>query len=227
VNTDLILLVWGIALLGAVTILVTDLKQIAGAARAGVRPATIVFAVDALLMIGVGLATVYGRDLAEYAPRSYLVLQGALPLLLCLCGGWLAARWFVAGRRTQVERALHSPSGWFVLALLLGIGLLTQGVTGLLLDSAAVLALALVWLFAQRLEARGLQRLRLGAALALFWAGAFLVYLMLLPPEVVVEAMVEEGAAHETAGAERVLLWVVPPALLTALLLGFFKRQRG
>lgn len=224
-NMSLILMLWSAVLLAAVVIVATDVRR-GPSSRGGVSPAVIVLAVDALLLIVAGMGARYGLQLPEEMPRLYQVLQGAMPLLLCVLGGGLAARWFVTGGDVQTRAVWHSPAGGSALLLALGLALMSGGAAGIMMDSAAVLILLLCGLFAQKLGARGLQRLRLGAALTLLWAGAFLVYLMLLPPEVVVEAMVEEGAAAATASGES-FLWVAPLVFVAAFLLGFIKRQRG
>lgn len=216
------LILWSVALLGTMVIVAIDLRR-----KGGTWSSRMYLVVDALLMIGVGLSSLYGLQLPEEAPRLHYILQGLLPLLLCVFGGFLAARWFVTGWRTAAEGAWHSPSGAIALALALGLVLATGGEAGIAMDSGAVITLVLAWLLAQRLGDCGLQSMRFGAALCLLWAGAFLVYLMIFPAQVVVEAVVEEGAATASAAPGESLLWVVPLVFLTAFLLGFFKRQRG
>lgn len=226
-GTHLILSLWTLSLLSLSVIAGTDIgDREAGGAPPRVRPAVAVLAVDALLLIGVGLGSLYGVQLAEESPRFYQALQGALPLLLGVFGGVFAARWFVAGAR-HGSPAWHSAAGGLALVLALALVLVTGGAAGILMDSAAVLVLLLSGWLALTRSARARQALRLGAALCLLWAGAFLVYLMIFPAQVTVEAVAEEGAATAAAAPGESLLWVAPLVFLAAFLLGFFKRQRG
>lgn len=213
---------WLLALL-SVTVL-------AGMALAGqsaglslrVRPGVVRLALAALLLIAVGLGTRYGLSLPDESPRLGGILQGLLPVLLACLGGVLAARAFIA----RQDGCRHSLTGLLVLAPALGLVLLTDGTVGILMDSAAVLALLFAGLLTQRLGAHGRRRLRLGAALALFWSGTFLVYLQIFPAQVAVEAA-EDMSATGAAAPVEFWLWAAPLVFLAAFLLGFFKRQRG
>lgn len=225
-GTSFILALWLLSLVSLTVILGLDLS--AGMAGRGqrVRPGAWMLAADALMLIGAGLGTSYGLQLAEEAPRLNGILQRLLPLLCTLLGGWLAARWFITGGTPVTASVGHRPAGMLALLLALVLVILTGGVAGIVLDSLAVLVLAITWLFAARLGARSAQALRLGAAVTLLWSGAFLVYLRIFPAEVTVETIVQGGAAAEAAPGQS-FLWVAPAVFAVAFLLGFIKRQRG
>jgi len=224
--TSFILALWLLSLASLTMIVGLDLS--AGMAGRGqrVRPGAWMLAADALMLIGAGLGTSYGLQLVEEAPRLDGILQGLLPLLCTLLGGWLAARWFITGLMPVTASVGHRPAGVFALLLALALVFITGGVAGVVLDSLGVLVLAFTWLLAARLGARRAQALRLGAALTLLWSGAFLVYLRIFPAEVTVETIVQEGAAAEAVPGQS-YLWVAPVVFAVAFLLGFIKRQRG
>lgn len=219
---------WLLSLLSLVLIVGADVGAIHGAGHSRrMYPTAGMLAVDALLLIGVGLGSPFGLQLAEESPRFDYILLGLLPLLFALLGSVLAAWWFIAGRLPEAAPLWRRPPSTFALVLGLALVLVTGGAAGVMMDSAAVLMLLLARLLASRLGTRGLRTLHLGAALCLLWAGAFLIYLRIFPVEIVVETVWgEEGAAIGTTPADP-MPWIAPLVFLAAFLLGFFKRQRG
>lgn len=225
-GTSFILALWLLGLVSLTMIVGLDLPAGVPGRGQRVRLGAWMLVADALMLIGAGLGTTYGLQLAEEAPRLDGVLQGLLPLLCTLLGGWLAARWFITGRTPDTASVGHRPAGVLALLLALVLVFVTGGVAGVVMDSIAILVLAFTWLLVPRLGARGTQALRLSAALILLWSGAFLVYLRIFPAEVTVETIVQEGATTEAAPGQS-FLWVAPVVFAAAFLLGFIKRQRG
>jgi peptidoglycan/LPS O-acetylase OafA/YrhL len=196
-----------------------DLRYYGGPSRTASQ--VLVLAADALVLV-VGAWWLHWLNPLAQAPRIHMALQGGLAIAACLLGAHLAARWFVEDRVRGRPHGFHSPAGIAALLTAVAVSVIGRD-AGVALGIAAVGGLGVVWAVLPLLGSRGLRRIRFGTALVLLWAGAFGLYLMVLPTHVVV-ATAESPSGVERASATG---WVVAGLLVVALAAGFMKPRRG
>lgn len=217
---------WFVVTTAAAAILTLDLARSEVVAKPMSPPpaALALLGAEGLLLV-LAMVWLEASTLFSISPVLTYLLQGSLPFIAAVLGGLLAARCFVARPAGRPRRHLHSLTGLTALLIMLGAStLMVAGIEGVYLAILVVMTIGCTLIFAVRpTKIVTTQRITLVASIAMLWAGAFLLYLMVFPEQIPVGVEVTD----EEAVGDPVAEWIIPLILLSAFLLGFLQRKRG